>query len=168
MKDPLIAHAVKSADSGKVSRSQTLEEHSRNVAQLCAALCRPAGLEKTGELTGWLHDFGKGPHAVQVHIKKGTKEKLNHSAAGMRWIWEHTATAADFIRLTGQIVALAIGCHHSGRRRLLHSIKRQKRFCQKGCPQMFVGTLCSLVWDLFKDSCSALWWMRTGPIQPVL
>ena len=46
MKDPLIAHAVKNAGSSKVSRMQTLEEHSRNVAQLCAALCRTVGLEK--------------------------------------------------------------------------------------------------------------------------
>ena len=115
MKDPLIAHAVKNAGSSKVSRMQTLEEHSRNVAQLCAALCRTVGLEKTGKLTGKVHDIGKGACAVQKHIKQGTKEKLNHSAAGMRWIWEHTAASDDSVRLTGQIVALAIGCHHSGR-----------------------------------------------------
>lgn len=59
--------------------------------------------------------MGKSAPDVQDHLWNQTKEKLNHSAAGMRWIWERTEKTDDSVRLTGQIVALAIGCHHSGR-----------------------------------------------------
>ena len=33
----------------------------------------------------------------------------------MRWLWEQTAGQSDSVRLAGQMAALAIGCHHSGR-----------------------------------------------------
>lgn len=115
MKEPLIAHIDTAPDGSTPPRMQSLEEHSRNVARLCAATCRPFGLEKLGELTGWLHDQGKAACRVQRHIREQTGEKLNHSAAGMRWIWEQTAGSPGSVRLTGQLVALAIGCHHSGR-----------------------------------------------------
>ena len=59
--------------------------------------------------------MGKSAPDVQDHLWNQTKEKLNHSAAGMRWIWERTEKSDNYVRLTGQIIALAIGCHHSGR-----------------------------------------------------
>ena len=98
----LIAHKITPPDGGP-PRTQTLEEHSRNVAQHCAALCRPFGLEKMGELTGWLHDVGKAAPSVQDHIQQQTAEKLNHSAAGMRWLWEQAASQNASVRLAGQI-----------------------------------------------------------------
>ena len=94
---------------------QTLEEHSRHVAELCADACRPFGLENTGRLMGWLHDAGKAAPDVQDHLRRLTCDKLTHSAAGMRWIWEQTARQSTSTRLAGQMIALAIGCHHSGR-----------------------------------------------------
>ena len=115
MKTYLIAHIITTPDGSDCPRIQTLEDHSRNVARLCAAICRPFDLERLGELTGWLHDMGKAAPGPQDHIRQQTKEKLNHSAAGMRWIWEQTAQQNDFVRLAGQMAALAIGCHHSGR-----------------------------------------------------
>ena len=115
MKTHLIAHTITSPDGSQPPRIQTLEEHSRNAAKLCAALCRPLGLEKLGELTGWLHDMGKSSTPVQEHIRQQTREKRNHSAAGMRWLWAQTAGQSDAVRLAGQMAALAIGCHHSGR-----------------------------------------------------
>ncbi len=115
MKKYLAAHIIHQPDCSKPFRVQTLKEHSRNVAQLCAALCRPFGLEKLGELIGWLHDPGKAADLVQEHLRLQTQEKRNHSSAGMRWIWEQTAPQSDPVRLAGQMAALAIGCHHSGR-----------------------------------------------------
>ena len=115
MKEYLVAHVNRQPDCSKSFRVQTLKEHSRNVAQLCAALCRPFGLEKLGELIGWLHDPGKAADLVQEHLRLQTKEKRNHSSAGMRWIWEQTSPQSDSVRLAGQMAALAIGCHHGGR-----------------------------------------------------
>ena len=111
----LIAHILDQADDNASPYIQTLREHSENVAMHCAAICRPFGLENLGRLTGYLHDMGKAAPDVQDHLWNQTKEKLNHSAAGMRWIWVQTEKSDDSVRLTGQIVALAIGCHHSGR-----------------------------------------------------
>ena len=115
MKKTLIAHILDQADDNAPPYIQTLREHSENVAMHCAAICRPYGLENLGRLTGYLHDMGKSAPDVQDHLWNQTKEKLNHSAAGMRWIWERTEKSDNYVRLTGQIVALAIGCHHSGR-----------------------------------------------------
>ena len=115
MKKTLIAHILDQADDNASPYIQTLREHSENVAMHCAAICRPFGLENLGRLTGYLHDMGKSAPDVQDHLWNQTKEKLNHSAAGMRWIWERTEKSDNYVRLTGQIIALAIGCHHSGR-----------------------------------------------------
>lgn len=115
MKKTLIAHILDQADDNASPYIQTLREHSENVAVHCAAICRPFGLENLGRLTGYLHDMGKSAPDVQDHLWNQTKEKLNHSAAGMRWIWERTEKSDNYVRLTGQIIALAIGCHHSGR-----------------------------------------------------
>ena len=115
MKKTLIAHILDQADDNASPYIQTLREHSENVAMHCAAICRPFGLENLGRLTGYLHDMGKSVPDVQDHLWNQTKEKLNHSAAGMRWIWERTEKSDNYVRLTGQIIALAIGCHHSGR-----------------------------------------------------
>ena len=84
MKTHLIAHTITSPDGSQPPRVQALAEHSRNTARLCAAICRPLGLEKLGALTGWLHDMGKAAQPVQEHIRQQTGEKPNHSAAGMR------------------------------------------------------------------------------------
>lgn len=111
----LIAHTLPPAEAGAEPRVQTLEEHSRHVAKLCADACRPFGLENTGRLMGWLHDSGKAAPDVQDHLRRQTRGKLNHSAAGMRWIWEQTARQTASVRMAGQMIALAIGCHHSGR-----------------------------------------------------
>ena len=111
----LIAHILPPSGPGAKPRVQTLEEHSRHVAELCADACRPFGLENTGRLMGWLHDAGKAAPEAQDHLWHQTREKLNHSAAGMRWIWEQTARQRASVRMAGQMIALAIGCHHSGR-----------------------------------------------------
>ena len=96
-------------------RIQTLQQHSRAVAQLCADACRPIGLERLGYLTGLLHDVGKAAPPVQAHLWDQTSQKLNHASAGMRWLWETCRGGKSSRLLTAQMAALAIGCHHSGR-----------------------------------------------------
>lgn len=113
MENQLIAHVIFSENGNR--RIQTLVEHCRNVARLCAEACRPIGLENLGYLTGLLHDMGKAATPVQEHLWQQTKQKLNHSAAEMRWLWEVCRTGGTARRLTAQIAAIAIGCHHSGR-----------------------------------------------------
>ena len=109
--EELYAHS----DHDAPQRRQTLEEHSRSVAQLCAQACRWVDLEHLGYLTGRLHDVGKSPSRVQDHLLGKTTQKWNHSSAGMRWLWERFADTGSARRLAAEMAALAIGCHHSGR-----------------------------------------------------
>lgn len=109
----LIAHTRKLNHDQK--DWQTLQEHSRNVAKLCAATCESIGLKKLGLLTGWLHDMGKAPQDVQDHILGKMPQKLNHCSAGMYWLWEHRRKQSFTDYVMAQMACLAIGCHHSGR-----------------------------------------------------
>lgn len=84
MKRPLIAHQTPDR-----TRTQLLETHSRNVGERCGAACQQIGLEHLGRLTGLLHDLGKAAHEVQDYLYGALiVGKLNHSSAGMRWVWE--------------------------------------------------------------------------------
>ena len=87
-------------------RIQTLQQHSRAVAQLCADACRPIRLEKLGYLTGLLHDVGKAAPPVQAHLSDQTPPKLNHASAGMRWLWETCRGGKSSRLLTAQMAAL--------------------------------------------------------------
>lgn len=100
-----------------VWKIQSLKQHSENVAEYCARACQPLGLENLGRLTGWLHDVGKSHSNVQKHLRGQINERINHSSAGMRWLWENYGgeTASPPSRLTAQMAALAIGSHHSER-----------------------------------------------------
>lgn len=109
----LIAH--RNADL-QPERFQSLEEHSRNVAFLCGKACRSIGLENLGKLTGLLHDMGKASPDVQDYLYgKSFPSKLNHSSAGMRWVWETFQNQKQSYRLASQMASIAIGCHHGTR-----------------------------------------------------
>ena len=94
---------------------QTLQEHSRHVAEICAALSGRIGLRNLGYLTGLLHDAGKAHPKWQTHLRENTSEKPGHAYAGMLWLWENRTGGGDSQNLAAQFATLAIGCHHSGR-----------------------------------------------------
>lgn len=117
MSNILIGHRK---DTNGDIELQTLEEHCRVVGRLCGETCRAIGLEHLGVLTGYLHDMGKAHSLVQMYLQNPDQwrgEKLNHSAAGMRWVWatygEHATNKSQ--RLAAQFAAIAIGCHHGKR-----------------------------------------------------
>ena len=98
-------------------REQSLAEHSRHTAVLCARFCAVIGLEKLGYLTGLLHDAGKASCAFQKYIRELTqnlKGKINHSFCGAQWFSEEFGIDKTAKGLASQLAALA-GCgHHSG------------------------------------------------------
>lgn len=112
---PLIAHRTVTPEGECL---QTLEEHSRNVALLCGNACRPLGLFHLATLTGLLHDLGKAHPLIQAYLYGKTDgTKLNHSSAGMRWVWETFGKneSGKSHRLAAQFIAVAVGCHHGTR-----------------------------------------------------
>lgn len=131
-----------------VWKTQSLKQHSENVAEYCARACQPLGLENLGRLTGWLHDVGKAHINVQKHLREQTNEKINHSSAGMRWLWENYGgeTASQSSRLTAQMAALAIGSHHSERMDV----------CSLDGTELWIKHMYSeQAQDLYEESCRA-------------
>lgn len=131
-----------------VWKIQSLKQHSENVAEYCARACQPLGLENLGRLTGWAHDLGKGCAAAQQHIKGQTAEKINHSSAGMRWLWENYGgeTASPPSRLAAQMAALAIGSHHG---------ERMDVFSLDGTQPWIKHMYSEQAQELYEESCRA-------------
>lgn len=82
MEKQLIAHVRRDRSTGEVIATQSLKEHSRNVAVFCSENCRVANLSKIGEVVGLPHDGGKSSEPGQTHLEEGTRERVNHSSAG--------------------------------------------------------------------------------------
>ena len=97
--------------------------------------------------------MGKSCQPVQEHIRQQTREKLSHSAAGMRWLWEQTAGQSDSVRLAGQMAALAIGCHHNGRCDYLSPDGGQP-WLERMCSQQAQGLYEESVDAFFSDCCT--------------
>lgn len=159
MKLLLIAHRTVTPEGVYL---QTLEQHSRNVAHLCGKACEKIGLLHLGILTGLLHDLGKAEPAIQDYLYgKTSGAKLNHSSAGMRWIWETFGQneSRERYRLAAQFIAIAVGCHHGTRCDLLDPesgsepwlermySERADPFYKKSCSQFF--TYCIPQEELF-------------------
>nr|VFK53747.1 MAG: CRISPR-associated helicase, Cas3 family [Candidatus Kentron sp. TUN]VFK61559.1 MAG: CRISPR-associated helicase, Cas3 family [Candidatus Kentron sp. TUN] len=127
----IIAHV---RDSDK--KTQTLEEHLRNVSALSRANAKKIHLEECGELMGLLHDFGKYSEEFQKYIKSNTgtsdqqnqdedeeiedihstgkKGKIDHSSAGAQFIRNELGAADLRKRIIGQFLSLCLASHHSG------------------------------------------------------
>ena len=142
MEKQLIAHVRRDRSTGEVIATQSLKEHSSNAAELCSENCRVANLSKAGKVAGLQHDGGKSSKPGQIHLEEGTKERVNHSSAGMRYTWERCKEKS---RLTGQLISLATTaaamtiCRWTagslGWRRCTQS--RQKLFIQKASQPSF-------------------------------
>ncbi len=113
--DVLIGHRNLTENGEHI---QLLATHSHAVAQLCGNACRTIGLEHLGRVTGLAHDAGKSCQIVQSYLKgEWDGEKLNHSSAGARYLWETFGKDAkkSSYRLAAQFAAVAIECHHGTR-----------------------------------------------------
>lgn len=65
------------ADDGRL---QTVDEHLRGCAKLCADFASAFGAEKHGRLAGMMHDIGKYSEGFQKRLNGGPK--VDHSTAG--------------------------------------------------------------------------------------
>ncbi|MGN1360241.1 MAG: CRISPR-associated helicase Cas3' [Kiritimatiellia bacterium] len=116
--DPiLLAHSSPNSSSGA---GQSLQEHSRNTARLCAEFAAAFGAPRIGELIGAVHDLGKASDAFQAYIRRcGDCEEApgdhfpghgpDHSTAGARWLDESTALPG-----LGRFLAYLVAGHHAG------------------------------------------------------
>ena len=67
---------------------QTLKEHLFQVAGKARKIGKKIGIEKITILVSLLHDLGKSDRNFQNYIYNRTNEKINHSSAGARFLFE--------------------------------------------------------------------------------
>ncbi|MBP3273309.1 MAG: CRISPR-associated helicase Cas3', partial [Ruminococcus sp.] len=98
-----------SADS---RREQSVQEHCRNTAELCAGYCKIAGAENIGRLAGLLHDAGKLCSDFDNYIRgisRFSRGEIDHSYAGAKYITEN----ADKVHAgVSRLIARVIISHH--------------------------------------------------------
>ena len=104
------------------SEWQTLEKHSRGVAELAAKFAAPFGSSEAAKLLGLVHDLGKATKEFQEYLKESDEEGYaedeeegsavhkhgpDHSTLGAQWLDRS-------IRGLGRLLAYVSAGHHSG------------------------------------------------------
>ena len=117
----MIAYAH-SAEGQPPEKWQTLEEHSRNVAELAAKFAAPFGSSEAAKLLGWVHDMGKATKEFQAYLAESNEVACNeddemdapvrkhgpdHSTFGAQWLDRS-------VKGLGRLLAYASAGHHSG------------------------------------------------------
>lgn len=78
----IIAHRESNTDGKK----QSLSEHLFSVAEYCEETGAHIELSNFMYLVGILHDLGKADRRFQHYINNGTKDRVNHSSAGGKYL----------------------------------------------------------------------------------
>lgn len=97
-------------------KEQEWNEHSKNVAALCSRAAEKLGLSKLAELTGLLHDCGKGTVDFQNYLRGDDGKHPYHAALGALYVrrrWWASAKNWEE-RQTAQLISLCIFGHHAG------------------------------------------------------
>ena len=98
--------------SADIRREQSVQEHCRNTAELCAGYCKIAGAENIGRLAGLLHDAGKLCSDFDNYIRgisRFSRGEIDHSYAGAKYITEN----ADKVHAgVSRLIARVIISHH--------------------------------------------------------
>lgn len=107
------------------SEWQTLEEHSRNVAELAAKFAAPFGCAETARLLGLVHDLGKASPVFQEYLAQANgidderpfeneksegqskKRGPDHSTFGAQWLDQS-------VKGLGRLLAYCSSGHHAG------------------------------------------------------
>ncbi len=95
---------------------QSVEAHCRQTAMLAARYGKPAGLEKTAEAAGYLHDIGKLSSIFNAYIHEENTCKrgdIDHSFAGAKYLKELSQDSEDAsLQKTVSLIGRVILAHH--------------------------------------------------------
>lgn len=109
----------------KTQKKQSVKEHLYNVSKISMENGAKISLGATGELTGMLHDIGKGTEKFNAYLHyclanpkdKSLRGSVDHSTAGAKFIYDNFYSTNDsdpYKKLAAQIISLAICSHHGG------------------------------------------------------
>lgn len=106
------AHSLPERDP---SEWQTLEEHSRNVAELAAKFAAPFGCAEAARLLGLVHDLGKARNTFQGYLRRQNElddssydsGEHGHSGAGACWLSQELGGF-------GELLSYCVMGHHAG------------------------------------------------------
>ena len=95
---------------------QTSREHCRSTARYAHRCLSNLGMSNAGYLAGLVHDCGKFKEEFAQYLKDSKKVRgsVNHTFAGCRLLLEryHAQSADPMEKLSAELLALAVGCHH--------------------------------------------------------
>lgn len=105
-------------------KRQSVAEHCRAVAGLCAGFSAPRGFAAMGRLAGLLHDMGKLSDAFQAYMEEVIRQKkagllppaprVDHGKDGAALILERWHRGAPSALYAAEILALCVAWHHGG------------------------------------------------------
>ena len=112
------AHILLKEDNSSIV--QTVEEHSRNTAQIAAEHLSKIKLDKAAYLAGIVHDMGKYTLEFKTYLENAVagkpvrKGSVVHTHGATRLIIEkfHADKFTSFEDMTAEIAAYAAGAHH--------------------------------------------------------
>ena len=101
---------------------QTLEEHSRNVADLAAKFAAPFGSSEAARLLGLVHDLGKATEEFQEYLAESNEGVCNDDDGDGASVHKHGPDHSTFgaqwldrsIKGLGRLLAYVSARHHSG------------------------------------------------------
>ena len=98
---------------------QYLNEHLIEVGKKSSKIGEKIGIKNIMFLVSLLHDVGKADRNFQNYILKNTKERINHSSAGARYLFEKIieiikkdATEQKEYQLFFEVIEYVIMSHH--------------------------------------------------------
>ena len=155
------------------NRKQTCTDHCRNTATYASDGLKCIGLKKTAYLAGLLHDCGKFTPEFNDYIRKSTdgisvkKGSVIHTFAGVYYLMEnyHKGIMPGFQELTAELIAYAIGSHHSlfdcydkdSKNGFIHRVSKQPEYEQQAITNF--QTECATsdeIDELFSESCTEI------------
>ena len=100
---------------------QTVMEHCLMAAKIAGDALQGVGLKHTAYLAGLLHDMGKMTEEFRTYIQKAAngepvrRGSVNHTFAGCRFLLEnfHKSSSDPYSYVTSEILAYAVGAHHT-------------------------------------------------------
>ena len=110
--EKMLAHLKR--DENNIVKSQTIKEHSFNVAYRTANKLKKLNLYNIGMVVGLLHDMGKCSNDFQNYVKNGgTRGSVIHTFQGLKYVCENLGDNGSLYEMIARdICAYAIGAHH--------------------------------------------------------